>query len=56
MKKYILLLISILLFSILISCSKENDINNKEHTEIKEKKTVVYCTYCGKEAEEIYDF
>lgn len=38
MKKYILLLISILLFSILISCSKENDINNKEHTEIKEKK------------------
>ena len=43
MKKYILLLISILLFSILISCSKENDINNKEHTEIKEKKTVVYC-------------
>lgn len=56
MKKYILLLISILLFSILISCSKENDINNKEHTEIKEKKTVVYCTYCGKEVEEIYDF
>ena len=50
MKKYILLIISILLFSILISCSKENDINNKEHTEIKEKKTVVYCTYCGKEA------
>ena len=35
MKKYILLIISILLFSILISCSKENDINNKEYPYIE---------------------
>ena len=56
MRKYILLIMSVLLATTLISCSKEKDINNEKKVKTQEEKEAVYCTYCGKEADEIYDF